>query len=249
MTKTALNPKVQSVPTHETAPKATAPKKAVDERNTSTFNSSGKDAWKAMTESSETPSVIGEMLGTVDDSETTEPTSRDIEQAWLGDLMCGDYGNVRTSDNRNLKIADHEEIKIPNVQELFVKHPSLQENTFPVLERLTALQKTIADLITVNTELLAHGGISQSETEGAKDYIEYLKECMQQIDKELAVVDYYRQNELAQRKAAAEEAEKPSLTEEQIEAIEEANQEYEDFMSDGMDDMKESWEDFLDKYT
>ncbi len=58
----------------------------------------------------------------------------------------------------------------------------------------------------MNTDSLRRGGLSQSESEGIKSYLNYLYDRMHLVQKELDVVDYYRQNELNDRRMAIEEA-------------------------------------------
>ncbi len=206
MTKLALDPKVTCVPgASPSSPRETSQ----EPQNTpekSTFTTTGPNRWKAMTESTDTPSVIGDMLESTE-TITDEPTARDVEQAYLGDLMCGDWGKVRVSDNKHINIEDHEEILIPDVKDLFAQYPELQDNTFPLLERLTLLQKAIQSMIEANTSALKQGGMTTDEIQGTKDYVNYLYDCMHEVQRQLDLIDFYRQNELYRRKEALEELE------------------------------------------
>jgi len=231
MTKTSFEPKTFKVSTDY--PAQTTPRNesvATDGgAEKSSFQTASPDAWKAMstTDTNETPSVIGEIMDAVDETTSRIPTARDAEQSFLGGFMCGDDGMIRVSDGANMNIADHEEISIPSARDIFIDTPALQRNTYPMLERFTMLQKTIAGLIEVNTDTLRKGGISQSESEGIKSYLNYLYDRMHLVQKELDVVDYYRQNELNDRKMAIEEikaAEETARAEAIARAAEEAAQ-------------------------
>jgi hypothetical protein len=228
MTKTSFEPKTFKVSTDYPAQATPRTESVTTETGTekSSFQSASPDAWKALstTDTGETPSVIGDMMDAVDETASRVTTQKDAEQSYLGGFMCGDDGALRVSDGANLNVEDHEEISIPSARNLFIETPALQQNTYPILERFTLLQKTIAGLIDVNTDTLRKGGLSQSESEGIKSYLNYLYDRMHLVQKELDVVDYYRQNELGDRKQAIEEIKTAEEAARTAQAAEEAAQ-------------------------
>lgn len=197
MTKTVLNPKVARVSESTAASVKHKKDKAQKTRESSTFKRLGKNKWSSMTKAMETPSIIGEGLDAI---EQARPKSRrEQTNAFIGNFMVGDQGNVRQSDGKNVLFADHETIDIPSARDLFRDYGSLQNNTLPVLQRYVGLRGTINDLIEVTTESINSIGTSAEQKQGNIDYLDYLYDRLHVVQDEIDVIEYMRLNELHRR--------------------------------------------------
>lgn len=203
MSRTSFDPKVSKVSHVNVEKKDGENGKGVDKSSDSNYSSVSGNNWKKMTESYSSPSIIDEMINSAN-PEYYEPNKREIEQSYLGSFMCGDDGNIITATNEDIRVLDHETIEIPSAEELCGLS---KVNIYPILQRYQVLKKTLSDLIEQSTSSLIHGGLTNSESEGIKDYIKYLHSCMEKVQKEYDIANYYWLNELNDREIARKEAE------------------------------------------
>lgn len=191
MSKTALNPKVSKISSVDSFEREKPKSQVIDHTVKSNYSTGSSNQWKKMTEEYETPSLIGEGLGTYEEY-YYEPTTRDIEQEYLSPFMCGDDGMKFVADNSDVRITDHETIDIPSAAELC----SLAKvNVYPVVQRYEALKKIITDLIDTTTISIAQGGMSQDEIESQKSYLNYLHDSMYDCQQEYEIAYWYWINE------------------------------------------------------
>lgn len=203
MTKTALNTSVSRVQNQKAT--SVAPSKKTEENSEkSTFETRGKNHWSTMTKSAETPSIIAEGLDMIEES--TPPSRREQEQAYIGSFMCGDYGMIRTSDGANVLINDHEPIEVPKARDLFNQFSSLHNNTLPVLQRYVGLRTQITELIELTTQNMRSHGLNYLEYQGSADYLNYLYEKLHEVQNEIDLCDYMRLNEVNRRALEQEKA-------------------------------------------
>ena len=197
MTKAALNTNVSRVRESKSVSIEKKSEKSKKTQKSSTFEAVGKNKWSTMTKAAETPSIIGEGLDALQES---QPKSRrEQTNAYIGNFMMGDYGNVRQSDGKNVLFEDHETIDIPSARELFRNYSTLQDNTLPVYQRFIALRGTIKDLIDSTTQTIGSLDISSQERQGQIDYLNYLYDRLHTVQDEIEVIEYVRLNELHRR--------------------------------------------------